>query len=58
MALAVPLSTGEINAMPLLESNGRTVEFRLQIADWQMPLLPLMRRCLSASLRFCPLSPL
>ncbi len=26
------LPTGDINAMPLLESDGRTVEYRLQIA--------------------------
>ncbi|MCH8939285.1 MAG: hypothetical protein IH966_07665 [Gemmatimonadetes bacterium] len=56
--LAAPLSTGDINAMPLLESDGRTVKFRLRIADWQMPSLPLMRRCLSASVRLCPLAPL
>ena len=53
--LATPLSTGDINAMPLLESDGRTVKFRLRIADRQMPSLPLMRRCLSASVRLCPL---
>lgn len=56
--LAAPRSTGDINAMPLLESDGRTVEFRLQITDWQMPSLPLMHRCLAASAHLRPLPPL